>query len=363
LLSSEEYTMKRQLLSVTIIPAVVLFGSLTASAAQSRTNLFDRPSGKTAPLFADTVVARGKGFEVKQSQVDEMYMAFKGHRAAMGVEIPTDLRPKIEADIIEKLVATKLFLLRATEQDKIRAKDVAEAFIADQKKQAPNEQSFRRQLAAVGMTPEEFEAQIREQAIVKVVIDREIKAYKKVSDADAKKFYEQNPTLFLEPEQVRASHILISTQDPITGKELTPELKLERKKQAEKILARAKAGEDFAKLVKEFSEDRASKDRGGEYTFTRSKDDPRRAMAPEFEAAAFSMQPNQISDIVETSYGYHIIKTLEKIPGKKTSYTSVENRIKDTLLRDEVEKALPEFVEKLKKEAGVEILLTQNTKK
>ena len=343
------------------ISAALLLSVRLAAAAQGNSNLFDRRS-TGAPLFGDSIVAKGKGFEIKQSQVDEMYLAFKGHRAAMGVAIPDNLRPRIEADIIDKLVATRLFVLRATEQDKIKAKDVAESFLAEQKKQVPSEDSFRRQLMAVGMTPDEFNTQIREQAIVKVVIDREIKAGKKVTDADAKKFYDQNPSLFQEPEVVRASHILISTRDSATGKELTPEAKLEKRRLASKVLARAKAGEDFSKLVKEFSNDSASKDRGGEYTFARAKDDPRRAMAPEFEAAAFSMRPNQISDLVETGYGFHVIKTLEKTPVKKIDFAKVADRIKDTLLREEVEKALPEYVEKLKKEAGVDILVSDNRK-
>lgn len=291
-----------------------------------------------------------------------MYMAFKGHRAAMNQPIPDELRPKIEADIIEKIIATKLFLLHATDQDKARAKEIADTFLTEQKKAVPSEESFKRQLLAVGMTPEQFESQIREQAIVKAVIDREIKTGKTISDADAKQFYEKNPSLFVDPPQVRASHILISTRDRITRKDLSPELKLEKKKLAEKVLARVRAGEDFAKLVREFSDDPISKERGGEYTFMRAKDNPRQAMVPEFEGAAFSMAPNQVSDLVETPAGYHIIKTLEKIPEKKTAYTNVEARIKDMLLRDEVEKALPDFVNKLKKEAGVEILVSNEKK-
>jgi parvulin-like peptidyl-prolyl isomerase len=330
--------------------------TVAAAAADSKSNLFDRPRASSVPLFGDTIVAKGKGFEIKQSQVDEMYLSFKGHRAAMGQDIPDEARPKIEAEIIDKLIATRLFLMRATEQDKANAKVIAQNFIADQRKQVPSEESFRRQLLAVGTTPEEFSKQINEQAIVKAVIDREIKPTKKVSDADAHKYYAENPTLFQEPEQVRVSHILISTRDNLTGKELTPELKLERKRLAQQILGRAKAGEDFSKLVHDFSQDPGSKGRGGEYTFPRAKDDPRRAMVPEFEAAAFSMKPNQISDLVETSYGYHIIKMLEKIPAKKTDFSKVEAQIKDGLLRQEVEKALPDFVEKMKREAGVQIL-------
>lgn len=339
-----------------------VLSTLAGNAAQTGNKLFDRPRASTAPLFGDAVVAKGKGFEIKQSQVDEMYLAFKGHRAAMGEIVPDELRPRIEADIVEKLIATQLFLRRATEKDKASAKEIADTFIKEQKKQVPSEDSFRRQLLAVGMDQDEYSTQLHEQAIVKAVIDREIKGTKTVSDAEAKKFYADNPERFTEPEIVRASHVLIATRDTITGKELTPELKLEKKRLAEKVVGRARAGEDFAKLVREFSADTASKARGGEYTFTRAKYDPRRAMAPEFEAAAFSMKPNQVSDVVETAFGYHVIKTLEKTPAKKIEYSKVETRIKEALLREAVEKELPAFIAKLKKEAGVEILLSESSK-
>jgi peptidyl-prolyl cis-trans isomerase C len=346
------------------LSASALLLALPLTQAAQNSNLFDKPApGSTAQLFGDTVVAKGTGFEIKQSQVDQMYLAFKGHRAAMGEAVPDDMRPRIESDILDKLIATHLFVMRATEADKASAKKIADDFLADQKKAALSEDSYRRQLLAVGMTPQEFDAQIREQAIVKAVIDREIKAKKTVTDAEAHAFYTNNPSVFREPELVRAAHVLISTHDNLTGKPLTPEAKLEKRQLAAKIAARAKAGEDFAKLVKEFSQDTHSLDRNGEYTFARAKDDPRRAMTPEFEAAAFSMQPGQVSDIVETSYGYHIIKTLEKIPSKVIDYAQVETRIKESLLRESVEKDLPGYIEKLRKEAGVQILLSQaNTK-
>jgi parvulin-like peptidyl-prolyl isomerase len=209
------------------------------------------------------------------------------------------------------------------------------------------------------MTPEEFDKQVREQAIVKAVIDREIKATNVITEAQARKYYTDNPSLFEQPEMAHVAHIVISTHDPITGKELIPEVKLEKKRLAEKILAQARAGEDFGKLVKQYSQDPATKDRGGEYTFPRAKDNPRQAMVPEFEAAAFSMKPNQISDVVETSYGYHVIKLLELIPAKKIDYLQVQDRIKENLLREQVEKALPAFVEKLRTEAGVKIMASR----
>ncbi|MCI0536189.1 MAG: peptidyl-prolyl cis-trans isomerase [Verrucomicrobiales bacterium] len=166
--------------------------------------------------------------------------------------------------------------------------------------------------------------------------------------------------LFQQPEMVRVKHILISILDPNTNKELSGEQKLQKRELAEKLLARAKAGEDFAKLVKEFSEDKNAKDRDGEYTIMRN--DRRYVLPPEFEGAAFSMATNQISDIVLTPYGYHIIKGLERIPAKKSEYAQVEGRIKENLQQEAVQKELPNYIATLRKEAGVELLKREEQK-
>ncbi len=104
---------------------------------------------------------------------------------------------------------------------------------------------------------------------------------------------------------VRAKHILIQTVDS-AGAPLSEELVSEARAKIEEALARANAGEDFATLVSEYSQDGGSLETGGEYTFARGE------FVPEFEAAAYSMTPGQISDIVETDYGFHIIKLEEK---------------------------------------------------
>ncbi len=79
-------------------------------------------------------------------------------------------------------------------------------------------------------------------------------------------------------------------------------------------------------------------------------------MVAEFEAVAFSMQTNQVSDIVTTRFGFHIIKLSEKIPAKKSPFADVEGRIKEFLSQQEADKQLPAYLEKLRKDAGVEYL-------
>ena len=201
-----------------------------------------------------------------------------------------------------------------------------------------------------GITAEKFETEVLERTICEEVVDRELKSKVTIADEQAQKFYADNGREFERPEMVRAAHILLSTRDPATGQELNGDRKKEKQQQMEKILERIRKGEDFAALAKEFSDDPGSRDNGGEYTF------PRGQMAPEFETAAFSLKTNQVSDMVMTQFGYHIIKLHERVPAQKLEYNKVERDLKDYLARQEVEKQLPAFLGKLKKAANLEYL-------
>ena len=115
------------------------------------------------------------------------------------------------------------------------------------------------------------------------------------------RYYNGNIAQYQTPEQVRASHILLNT----AGKD-----EAAVRKQAEDILQQVKAGADFAELAKKFSEDEGSKVNGGDLDyFTRGR------MVPEFETAAFALEPGQVSDIVKSQFGFHIIKVVDKKAG------------------------------------------------
>ena len=120
---------------------------------------------------------------------------------------------------------------------------------------------------------------------------------------------------------VRASHILLLTSDPQTRSDLTGEQKRSKRKLIDDILKRAKAGEDFNKLMKEYSEDPGP----GTYTF------PRGQMVAEFESAAFSLGTNEISRVVTSTFGFHIVKLLEKIPAKTVPYAEAAPKIREYL--------------------------------
>src|SRR5262249_30541579 len=128
-----------------------------------------------------------------------------------------------------------------------------------------------------------------------------IRAKTVVPQADIERAYNASIEQYTTPEQIRASHILLKTE----GKDDAAV-----KTRAEELLKQAKAGADFAELAKKNSEDEASAKNGGDLDYFK-----RGRMVPEFEQVAFALQPGEISDVVKTSFGYHIIKLTDKKPG------------------------------------------------
>jgi len=171
-----------------------------------------------------------------------------------------------------------------------------------------------------------------------------------VTPAEVQSNYNQNIQQYQTPEQVRASHILLKTE----GKD-----EAAVRKQAEDVLKQAKSGADFAELAKKYSEDEGSKANGGDLDyFSRGR------MVPEFEAAAFSMEPGQISDLVKTQYGFHIIKVVDKKAASTRTLDEVRAQITDQLAFQKAQQAVASQArtldEKINKPADMDAVAKEN---
>ncbi|HYG23271.1 MAG TPA: peptidylprolyl isomerase [Verrucomicrobiae bacterium] len=327
--------------------AVLCAAAPLASAAPAEgTN--SRPALRASDLFTNSIVAKAEGVTISRAQLDDALTGIRTAAASRGQTIPAEQITALERQILQRLIQVQLLNSKATEADKTAGAEAAEKRVADLKKQAGSDELFSARLKTIGLTEPELKAKMSEELTAEAVVKRELKV--EVSDEEVKKYFDENPGRFEKPEMVRAAHVLIGTTDPATRAPLSDEQKAAKKRVAEDVLKRARAGEDFAKLAKEFSEDPGSKETGGEYTF------PKGQMVPEFEGAAFSMNTNQISDLVTTQFGYHIIKTLEKIPAKKIELAEVSTEVKEFLTGQAIQKQLPEYLEKLEKASKVEIL-------
>jgi parvulin-like peptidyl-prolyl isomerase len=165
-----------------------------------------------------------------------------------------------------------------------------------------------------------------------------------ISDQEIEQYYNEHKDEF---EEVRVRHVLVSTQPPDpaqqagkdAGKDKPKQLtKEEAKQKAQAILERARKGEDFAKLAKETSDDQGSKDKGGEYDFF-----SRGRMVPEFETAAFALKPGEISDLVESPFGYHIIKLEERRSGPPPTDPKLRQQITDKMKEQKLKDRIDEI--------------------
>jgi peptidyl-prolyl cis-trans isomerase C len=315
------------------------------------------PAPTMTSLFGDPVIAKGNGVEVKQSALDEVVLGIKSAAAAHNQTIPPQQMLSIESQMLNRLIQIQLLLQKATDADRATGKIKAGQQLTNLLARAGSQEAFDRQLKAVGMTPDELNTKIIQEATATATLTRILGVT--VTDAEAADFYAAHPADFEQPETVHVRHILLLTIDPVTRAPLSADQIAAKRKQIDDILKRVKAGEDFATLATQYSEDPGSKDKGGELPpFGHGE------MVPQFEAAAFSMKTNTVSDIVTTDYGFHIIKLLDITPAKKLALTdkipmsdmTIADYIKDKLVQQKTEKLAPAYLDGLKKAAGVEIL-------
>lgn len=309
------------------------------------------PSSNTNLLGFDPVVATGTGFEIRRSELDEAAIRHRAALARLGRTVSSEQSVVTDRQILENLIQTKLLHSRATDADRARARELAEKRFDAERANAPSEQAFARRLKVAGLTAEQFKARLYEEALSEVVLERELDV--QISDDDVKKYYEENQKKFEQPETVRIAHILFMTRDA-TGAELPEEQRLAKRKKADEVLQLARSGEDFAKLAREYSDDEPTRARGGELQPVARGTTLH--WLPELEIAAFTLPTNQVSDIITTRLGYHIIKVLERTPAQLPAFSKVEDSIRRTLKAREFRKRAPDYFQKLKQEAKVEII-------
>ncbi|MFS0639052.1 peptidylprolyl isomerase [Mesobacillus foraminis] len=190
------------------------------------------------------------------------------------------------------------------------------------------EEAFQSALEQSGLTENDVKSDVENYLKIEKLLKPEVK----VTEEEMKTYFDENKESFNEQEQVEASHILVDD-----------------KKTAEEVAQKLADGQDFAELAKEYSTDASNAESGGELGYF-SKGE----MAAEFEEAAFSMAKGEISDLVKTEYGYHIIKVTDKKAAKEAVYEDHKEDIKEILFDDKLQSEYATWLQEKKDEAEIE---------
>ena len=178
-------------------------------------------------------------------------------------------------------------------------------------------------LAGIGMSEDALAQKITRGVAIEELIKTHIIQEIAVSEEESRAFYDQNASMFEKPEQVKASHILIKTAE-----DATEDQKMEARKKIDDVRKKAVEGEDFAVLAKEYSEG-PSNARGGDLGYF-----SRGQMVKPFEDVAFALKDGEISDVVETQFGYHIIIVTDHRPASVVDYETAKAQIEERLKQE-----------------------------
>ena len=268
-----------------------------------------------------------------------------------------DFKGRDEKDVLNEalntIVEEKLQLQEGRKRGLAVDDSAVDAAVKDiEKKNGLEEGQLASMLISEGRSLETYKNHIRDQILVSKVIRYELGSRVSVSERKIAKYYYANQKDFWEPGKARVRHILI-----LTEKGLSVDKKKEKFFQAKEILGEVKRGKDFADAAKEYSED-ISASEGGDVGFVEKG-----KMVPEFEKAVYSLKEGAISDIVETEYGYHIIKVEEVLTGRTLPLKDVKNKIEFILSNKKQKTAYDEWMNELRKSAFIEISLFEDEKK
>jgi peptidyl-prolyl cis-trans isomerase C len=302
------------------------------------------PALKPMPPQIPDVLARVNGEKIERWEFDN---AVKRMEARAGGPVPPDKRDEVLRGVLDQLVAYHLLAQEARARKLAILDADVDARLAEIRKSFPTEAAFTQGIAAQGLTLDQLKSQAKTGLEVAKVIDAEVNSKVTVQDAEVATYYQQNLERFKQGDSVRAAHILIGMpQNP------TPEQKAEAKTRAAAVLKTIKAGGDFATLARANSSDTGSAQNGGDLGFF-----PKGQMTPAFEEAAFKLKPGTVSGLVETPFGFHIIKVSERRAPRTAPFAEASGQIKEFLTQGQREQKLEQFVEQIKAKGKIEILV------
>ncbi len=302
------------------------------------------PAVKPVPAQIPDIVARVNGEDVKKTELD---LAVKSLEDRARSPVPAEQRDAVYRQVLDRIIGFHLLVQEAKARNVIAPPWEVDSQVEQIKKQFPSEQAFAEMLKARGVTVEQLRADTAQTIAVNAMLKTELEPKITVSEADSKTFFDQNRPRFRQEDSVHASHILIRTPEQADAP-----AKAKAKTQTDDLLAQLKKGADFAELAKKFSQDPGSAPNGGDLGFF-----SKGRMVPAFEEAAFGLKPGQTSGVVETPFGYHIIRVSEAKAGRDLEYAEVKAQIEEYLKAQMRDQKSQEFVDQLRAKSKVQILL------
>ncbi len=310
--------------------------------------IFGLSEGICGAKIIDKIVAIVNGEIITLSELEQHRSKLRDGSEAAGN--PWEKRAKVfesRREILNRLIEEKLIDQQCKKRAiKVSVRDIDMAIEEVKRLNALNDEQLKGVLKAEGLSMEDYRQQLREQIKRVKLVSRVIRPELIVDDEGLKRFYIEHIERFKEPDQIRASHILIVI--PQDADDLLVEA---LRHKGEMILERLGRGEDFGELARLYSDDASAKSGGDLGYFKRGE------LLQEFERIIFNLQRGLFSDLVRTKMGFHIIKVTEKKEGSVIPYEEVVEKVKSQYIEEESQRLYKAWLQKVKEESFIEVKL------
>ncbi|MBT3273876.1 MAG: peptidylprolyl isomerase [Spirochaetales bacterium] len=289
-------------------------------------------------------VATVNGEKITSADLDKAVEGVRAQFAAQGQPVADEEIAAFRSDVLENLIRNKILLNFAESKDISIDSSLIDAEIDGIRGQFPSEQEFKDALEGQGFTVKSLRKEISTGMTIERMLAIEVLEKIVISNEEIETFYAENPQFFARPESISARHILVLLEDDDTEDDKKKALA-----KIQSIRVEIAGGADFAAVAREKSEGPSASDGGSLGTFGRGQ------MVPEFEAAAFALEIGELSGIVQSEFGYHIIVVSEKLPEGIEPMESVIEDIREYLRQTREQGDVEQFIEELKQMADIEI--------
>jgi peptidyl-prolyl cis-trans isomerase C len=342
----------RQVLICLGVFFVIFALSCRKKTAPNQTDVNQVSSQTPAQMPANGVAATVNGVQIKETQVQALMEEGLKEMSASASQLPPafleQYKNQLRAQALEQLIIEQLLNEKVKQANIEVSDDEVINTITKLISAGPEPLSldqYKKMLVQYGRNFDEEKERVRKGLAYQKILDAQLAGKINVTEEDARKFYDENPKQFETAEQVRASHILIK---PVFTEGGDPnEDKAAAKKKIQDLLKQIKEGADFAQVAMSNSMC-PSAPKGGDLGYFSRGD-----MTPEFEKAAFGLAVGQISDVVETEYGFHIIKVTGHKDAGMMSFDQAKDQIIAKLTDDQKRELTGKYIESLKAEADI----------
>jgi len=291
-------------------------------------------------------VAIVNGVAISTAEFDREVGRYEQQMTMMGQPVSPEQLTEIKGKVLDGMIDREL-LYQESKKEGIKVdKAEVDQRISALKQKFPKEEDFKQALERLGLTEASLRTQFEQELAVKALVDKKFGGKVTVSEQDMKKFYNDNPDYFKTQERVRASHILAKVDAGASDAD-----KKKARQKIEDVQKKVKKGEDFGTLAKQYS-DCPSSAKGGDLDYFQ-----RGQMVKPFEDTAFAMKVGDVSNIVETQFGYHLIKLTDKQGAGKVSFDEAKDKIKGYLEQQKMGEEVKQYVAQLKQKGKVEKFL------